>query len=122
MTAQPHATAGMPTVGYGDRIRLIRRDLDLTVVEMAAEIGTTYGTLGRHELMRNKPQRNTRMIANSIELRYGTRWPGGLAHWVLEGHAMGDQPDTCPECAARDSNPEPAGKGPVILAFRRAAA
>ena len=27
-----------------------------------------------------------------------------------------------PECAARDSNPEPAGKGPVILAFRRAAA
>ena len=110
----------MPTMGYGDRIRLIRRDLGMTVETFAASINAKPSTVGRHEAMRDAPERNTYGLANSIELRHGNRWPGGLAHWVLKGHALGECPSTCPECAARDSNPEPAGKGTVITMRRTA--
>jgi DNA-binding XRE family transcriptional regulator len=113
MSVQPH-TYGMPRPGYGERIRLVRKELGLTVVEFADSIQATASTVGRHEAMDDKPARNTWGIANSIELRCGRRWPGGLAHWIVEGHALGEMPTTCPACAARDSNPEPVGMGTLI--------
>lgn len=105
----------MPRVGYGDRIRLLRRDLGMTGEQFAATINAKPATLSRHETMHDSPLRNTYALANSIELRYGHKWPGGLAHWILTGHEPGS--GKCNECAARDSNPEPAGKGPRVLPF-----
>ena len=104
----------MPTVGYGDRLRLLRRDLGLTTVEMAEQIGTTYGTLGRHEQLHDVPKMNTHMLANSIELRYGQDYPGGLAHWILTGHPLSE----CPAVASAPPGtrtPNPLVRGRLAL-------
>lgn len=73
---------------------------ELTQNDFAELIGVSGPYIGRHELMRTPPSRNTRLLANSIELRFGV-----AADWILDGV----EPDAIPaqKYTAGDLNPEP---------------
>jgi len=80
MTTAPQGGWLIPQIGYGLRVRAVRDALDLDQTEFAAAIGSTQGQVSRHEKMKAAPRRNTRMLANSIQLRF--RVP---AEWLLTG-------------------------------------
>ena len=68
----------IPTMSWGDRLRLVRTDVArLDQRAFAESIGMKHGTYGGYETMRVNP-RAARLVANSIELRW--RVP---AAWVL---------------------------------------
>lgn len=78
-TVQPDGWM-IPDIGYGLRVRAVREELGLDQTEFAEQIGSTQGQVSRHEKMKQPPRRNTRLLANSVQLRF--RVP---AEWLLHG-------------------------------------
>ena len=106
MTTQPESgKTWIPELGYGDRLRRIRLDLDMDQREFAESIQMNKGTYGHHELSYHV-RRGAKLVANSIELRHGVP-----AWWTLGESPVSEIDD---ECAARDSNPEPADYVPHL--------
>lgn len=69
MTVQTDSNEWIPELGYGDRLRRIRLDLNMDQRDFADSIGMNHGTYGHHELSHHV-RRGARLVANSIELRH----------------------------------------------------
>lgn len=102
MTEQ--ASGVIPQFTRGDRLRKARQLTGLTTREFAETIGVSQKTITDAEGDRVTPRKITL-------LAYAMRTGVPLA-WLLTGHAENPRPDDPDggdeQCAARDSNPEPA--------------
>ncbi len=84
---------------FGDRIRKIRRSLDIPQGEFAAKLSETRESLSKWESGKVREPRNVVAIAKRIELAYGVP-----ATWTLGLEEMTEPEDLR---ARRDSNPQP---------------
>lgn len=87
MSTQAAAPHRIPKIGFGDRLRRLRISLGMDQREFAAEVGLKPATLGNYELSEATP-RSARLVANSIQLRYGIP-----SSWLLTGEEPADGPD-----------------------------
>ena len=97
-----------PEWTQGDRMHKSLRLTGISVQEMADYLGVARNTVSTWINDRNTPNQRTMML-------WAVR-TGYPQHWLERGHVLGELPLECQQCAARDSNPEPAGMGPVIWA------
>lgn len=104
-----HMTTGVnfgfiPQMTVGDRVRILRRVLNLEQGELAEISGVGLATIGRIESGQGTPRRAT-LIAIAVAT-------GVNREWLETGKTpAGDNPDGGSECAIRDLNPEPADFG-----------
>ena len=101
------AIGEVPQWTLGDRMGKALRESDIGVQGMADYLGVARTTVSTWLHDRIVPGRQTMIL---WALRTGVDF-----HWIEKGHEPGS--GKCSECAARDSNPEPAGKGPRVLPF-----
>jgi transcriptional regulator with XRE-family HTH domain len=107
MTVQAIEAGTIPEWTRGDRLRKSLESAGMSVQEMADALGVSRTSISSWIHERNRPNRPSVML---WAMRTGVP-----LHWIETGHEPGS--GLCGECAARDSNPEPAG----YVTLRRAA-
>ena len=107
MTANPahhHDVGSIPAVTLGWRLQMALRHADVSVQQMADELGMARSSLSRWLNDRGTPPRAA--FVKMWALRTGEPY-----HWIATGHAetpaQGDLDGGCALCARRDSNPQP---------------
>lgn len=103
------ATEFIPQLTMGDRLRCIRRNVQMGQLDFARELGVKGSTYGAWETGRNAVADEV-AIAKRVQLRWGVPawWTLGLE---MQETPTGTDPSGGGGCAIRDSNPEPAGMG-----------
>lgn len=120
-TVMESQQASVPQLTLGWRLQMALGHGHVTVQEMADDLGMARSSLSRWLNDHGAPPRRI------FILRWAVR-TGVDAHWLEFGHTKNPRPDdpdggcTQCQCAIRDSNPEPAGLGHLLVMPAAAAA
>lgn len=73
------AAPTVPVFGWGDRLRRVRRDMDMDQAQFGRAIGLSKGAIGQHEMRDDLPQ-SAGLIAHAVSGVFGIDY-----HWLVTG-------------------------------------
>lgn len=95
-----------PTWGFGDRLRLVRRELGYTQAEMAVQLGCGLKAYSAWESGASRPA-DLVAVAEHLEMVTGI----ARGWWLGWGEDAAPPPHPSPGLPRLDSNQQPAGSG-----------